>query len=194
MQHILPCTYFGSIPFFRALNGQKVVLERHEHFVKQTDRSRCLILGANGPLYISIPVSKPFGNKTAMKDIHVCYATDWQRIHWKAIESAYASAAYFEDYSEQIKNIIFSNQKYLIDLNLSSIELISNFLDLPITFKLSTKYEEKGIDFRSLVFENKSIAPYYQLFPYSEEYSYQFSILDLIFSEGPMARKWIVSD
>ncbi|MEY4603708.1 MAG: hypothetical protein RIT43_1000 [Bacteroidota bacterium] len=194
MQQLLPFTYFGSTPYFRVLNGQNVVLDQHEHFIKQTQRSRCLILGANGPIHLSVPVSKPYGNKTAMKDVHVSYATDWQRIHWKAIESAYASAAFFEDYGEDVRKIIFTGQKYLIDLNLKTIELVDGWLDLRLSFKHTIAYEHTGIDFRSLDFEDKEIPAYYQIFPSSDVRTDQLSILDLIFSEGPMARNWIVKE
>jgi len=193
MQHILPFTYFGSISYFQILAIQNVILDGHEYFVKQTERSRCLILGANGPLHLSVPVNKPNGNKTFIKDVLIAYTTDWQRIHWKAIESAYASASYFDDYAEEIRLLIFSKNRYLIDLNMAGIELINKWLGLNLAYRVSSAFVDEGIDFRSLQFDAALIKPYFRIFPVSSECAMHLSILDLIFSEGPMSRNWLLS-
>jgi hypothetical protein len=193
MRHVLPLNYFGGIVYFQHLLLPNSVIDIHEHFIKQTGRSRCAILSANGPIQLSVPVSKPFGNKTPTKDILISYATDWQRIHWKAIESAYASSAFFEDYARDIEQLIFSRKEFLKELNIASIELINRWLDLDINLRFSDYFiaELNHNDHTKLLETPHAVKPYYQLFTGRGEFYKGLSILDLIFSEGPMARKWL---
>lgn len=193
MHSVLPLNYFGSIGYFRHLIEPNSIIDIHEHFVKQTNRSRCEILSANGRIPLSIPVSKPNGSKTAMKDILVSYATDWQRIHWKAIESAYASSAFFDDYAPDIQQLIFSKPILLQEMNMSSIELVNKWLNLEIDYSISEQFIEGTdiIDLRNSHMDNTPTPSYYQLFASPSNFQTGLSVLDLIFSEGPMARKWL---
>jgi hypothetical protein len=195
MLTILPLTYFGSIGYFNAFRAPEIIIDIHEHYIKQTARSRCEILSANGRMYLSVPVSKPYGSRTAMKDILISYATDWQRLHWKALESAYASTPYFEDYAFEIKKLIYSNHEKLIELNKMSLLLIDHWLDLNLHFEMSSKFVEDAnvCDLRNDNFNQQLEKTYYQQFTSTNEFENNLSILDLLFAEGPMARKWIVS-
>ncbi len=40
------------------LFDENVTLDQNENFVKQTYRNRCVILSANGPLALTIPIKK----------------------------------------------------------------------------------------------------------------------------------------
>jgi hypothetical protein len=193
MQYILPLNYFGGIGYFQHLLLPDSVVDVHEHFIKQTGRSRCYILSANGPIQLSVPVSKPYGNKTLTKDVLISYATDWQRTHWKAIESAYASSAFFEDYARDIEQLIFSRKEFLQELDIASIQLVNSWLDLNIKLHLSDRFveEENCKDHRKALEEPVAVKPYYQLFTAPGNFYEGLSILDLIFSEGPMARNWL---
>ena len=194
MQNVLPLNYFGSIRYFQELLRPQSVIDIHEHYIKQTGRSRCEILSANGRIHLSVPVSKPHGSKTIIKDVEVSYNTDWQRVHWRAIESAYASSAFFDDYAFDIERLIFSGQKTLMGLDLASIQLVNSWLDLELDYHCSENFLE-GLninDLRNVELDSTSTPRYYQLFSSSDNFESGLSILDLIFSEGPMARKWLI--
>ena len=61
---VFPTAYFGNIAYFAALaKSISPVIEGKEHFVKQTLRTRCTILGANAIQQLSIPVIRPNGSK-----------------------------------------------------------------------------------------------------------------------------------
>jgi hypothetical protein len=128
-----------------------------------------------------------------MKDIVVSYATDWQRIHWKAIESAYASSAFFDDYAPDIEQLIFSKPILLQEMNMSSIDLVNKWLNLEIDYSISEQFIEGTdiIDLRNSHMDNVPTPSYYQLFATPDNFQTGLSVLDLIFSEGPMARKWL---
>ncbi len=197
MHSVFPVAYFGNLVYFKSLlASEETVFEVHEYFVKQTLRSRCEIQSANGRIQLNIPVTKPHGSKTKMIDIEISYATDWQRIHWKAIESAYASSPYFEDYANEIQDLIYSNCDSLVDFNMRTVQLIMKFLDLPLNFNFSSEFitAHSCNDFRMNEFNSTdSYQTYIQVFTDKSCFEPNLSILDILFCEGPIARKWLLN-
>lgn len=193
---VFPTAYFGNIAYYRALaNADRPVIECHEHFVKQTLRSRCEILGPNDIQRLTIPVLKTNGSKTSMADLKIGN-DNWQKLHWKSIETAYGSSAYFDYYGCEVEALIYSKQNDLIELNAVIHERICSWLDLKINLEYSKEYIDvlsDDIDLRKEDFVNlKEFSPYHQVFRTKEECVPNLSILDLIFNQGPMARKWIL--
>jgi len=86
---LLSTAYLAPIQYYSKLvKYKKVFIELHENFPKQTYRNRCKIYAANGELSLSIPVKKK-DVKVKTKDILIDYDTNWRKLHWKSIESAY---------------------------------------------------------------------------------------------------------
>ena len=86
-QIILPTSYFGPIPYYSILvKSDDYVLEKHENFIKQTVRSRCIINSSSGKLNLSIPRIRKNSSKTKIKDIRICYNETWQKVHLKSIQ------------------------------------------------------------------------------------------------------------
>lgn len=197
MTDLFPTAYFGSIFYFRELvNASSPKIEQKEHFIKQTQRTRCEILGANGILSLSIPVIKHSGSKTPMEEVLLSEETNWRKIHWKAIESAYASSPYFDHYGMDVKQLIEQPEINLINFNNKITKTVFEWLHLESNFSLTEQYEVNinGTDFRSFNFEERLSVPYYQqVFTDKESFISNLSILDLIFNEGPLARNWITS-
>ena len=100
---LLSTTYFGPIHYYsRIVKHLQVYIEQFEHFNKQTFRNRCVILGANGPVSLVVPVVKGRGTKILIKDLKISYDVDWQRNQWQTIISAYNSSPYLEYYQDEI--------------------------------------------------------------------------------------------
>lgn len=196
MNAVFPITYFGNIAYFRELaNSECPLIETKEHFVKQTLRTRCTILTANGELQLTVPVVRKNGSKTLMEDIEISYDTNWRKIHWKAIESAYSSAPFFEHYGMEVEELIFQKETNLVEFNLNITERILNWLSIDLTLERSTTYldTDEVNDFRSNNFPSiEPIKRYQQVFAKKNEFIPNLSMLDLIFCEGPLARNWIV--
>ncbi len=92
---VLPNFYFAPVSYFSVwLQSEDIYLEQWENFPKQTYRNRCVIQGANGRLPLIIPIEHS-GART-FKDIKISYASQWQKLHWKSIQSSYQSSPYFE--------------------------------------------------------------------------------------------------
>lgn len=195
---IFSSVYFGEIPFYKEIaKHQQIFIDPYERYKKQTWRSRTQILTGNGALILSIPIQRIHGKDTLMKDAQISEDTDWRKDHWKAIESAYMHAPYFFYYGEQIKELIYHHDKYLMDFNQKISKQILTWLDLEIEVHLTDKYIQQDIksDFRVILDQkqfNHTASPYIQVFSDKLPFVSNLSIIDLLMNEGPLARKYIM--
>ena len=193
---IFPVFYFGPISYFAELvKAENYRLEAFEHFPKQTYRNRCYIQGANGKLRLAIP-TKHNGART-MKDILVADDFNWQKEHFKSLVSAYKSSPYFEFYEDDLAPIFDRKEKFLLDLNLKTIEFIHSKLKLNLKFELTESYEltDETSDFRNR-FNSKSepegnFPEYFQVFDDKFDFMPDLSILDLLCNEGPKSSTYL---
>lgn len=195
---VFSTAYFGPIAYYAELiQAQQPIVEAKEHFVKQTIRTRCEILGPNGVQTLSVPVRKINGNKTAVDALELL-DDGWRKMHWKSIETAYSSAAYFDYYGMEIKEILMGNQSTLLELNDAILQRVLMWLDVEKTIGYTSEYqvvEDPKNDFRSVAFDSSSSyihAPYHQVFKTKENCVFNLSILDLLLNEGPMAHNWML--
>jgi hypothetical protein len=194
---VFPTAYFGNIAYFAELaRSTYPIIEGKEHFVKQTIRTRCSIAGANGIQQLSIPVIRPHGSKTLMEDVMLSETDPWKKIHWRSIESAYANAPFFEEYDQEIKQLIFQDETNLLKYNQRITQEIFQLLDINLALGRTESYETNNerIDFRMVDFESPiEMKKYIQVFRDSNHFSTNLSILDLLFCEGPIARRWLIN-
>lgn len=172
-----------------------VVIEAYENFQKQSYRNRCEILSANGKLSLFVPIIKGKDQRTPIQDIKVDYVTDWQKQHFKSIESAYNSSPFYEYIIDDFLFVFEKKEKYLFDLNLKILEQLFAYLETEKEPKLSSDYISKTeLDFRNAIHpkakmqkpDNAFVSKtYYQTFNDRFEFTPNLSILDLLFNEGP---------
>lgn len=198
---ILSAQYLAPISYYHAINQATgdIILDKHEHFIKQTFRSRTRIATANGILDLVVPVQHGRKERVAMSGIKINYDHEWQRLHWLSIQTAYRSSAYFEFYEDEFK--VFYTEKYdsLFEFNLAQMKLILKILKINKEIKFSESYVseyEQAIDYRNLIHPKKaSVYPnqkrYYQIFEDRTGFLEDVSILDLIFNQGPQSRSFL---
>jgi hypothetical protein len=196
MMDVFSTAYFAPIAYYHAyVRAHEPVIEINEHFVKQTIRTRCELLGPNGKQLLSIPVERMNGNKTAVEDLKIV-EDGWRKIHWKSIETAYSSSAYFDYYGMEVKELLEGDYTRLIDFNEAIHQRILSWLDIQIPTIYSQEYIlHPTADYRTVKLDTESEflhKPYYQVFRHRDECIQNLSVLDLIFNEGPMARTWII--
>jgi hypothetical protein len=188
-----PIAYFGSVRYLQEMTQHNtVILEINDHFPKQTFRNRAVILSSQGSQTLTVPLIKPNGSKTLTKDIGISYTEKWQLIHWRAIQTAYASAPYFEHYACDIQALIFNKANSLVELNRSILDFFIETWQLPIQLNYSTHYNQ--VETIDLDFEIEPMRKSYtQVIFDNREFNACVSALDLLFCEGPMARNIILT-
>ena len=197
MNVILQSVYAGNVNYYAAiLKSENVIVDINEHFLKQSYRNRCVIAGANGPLNLIVPVKRKTG-RVKLKDVEIDYSENWQKIHWKSIESAYRTSPYFEFYEDRFKVLYFAKEfKLLMNWNSAINNAILTSLKHEPEIRISEKYisETDGYeDLRSEIHPKKQITSHYKVNSYPQvfddrmEFLPNISVLDLLFNEGPAA-------
>jgi hypothetical protein len=188
--HFLPCLeYFCAIA-----PHPTIVLEAHEHYVKQTCRNRCYVLAVRGPQRLTVPLTGKRG-KALIKDVRLDYTTRWQANFWRSISSAYANAPYFEHYEGELHNAMFSHETFLFDLNLRLLSMCLNWLKWKKDLTISPGYQDEPshADLRNVITDTSEFANrgFYRPAAYQQVFGKAFvpnlSLLDLVSCTGPDA-------
>ena len=191
---LLQPTYFSPIIQFVAIAKSKnIVFETADNYLKQTYRTRCHIYGANGLLQLNVPIIHSKGpEQYKTKDVLIDNSYSWQKHHLKSLHSAYRSSPFFEFYVDDLIPLFESKNKYLLDLNIKTFELITELLQENIPYQKTTIFEKNPTnlkDLRSLAIAknepNYHLSKYTQVFDDKLGFMANLSILDLLFSEGP---------
>lgn len=190
---ILQPTLFAPIIQYVALAfSDNIIFEVEDNYQKQTYRNRYYIYGANGKQMLNVPIlhlKKEGRIKT--KDMQIDFSFAWQNLHIKAIDAAYSSSPFYEFYKDDIIPVFQKKHKYLLDLNLESIEIINVCLQLDKPINKTKNYQQETneeIDLRSLAIAKGNqvynLKKYTQVFDDKHGYISNLSILDLLFNEG----------
>ncbi|HZL08833.1 MAG TPA: WbqC family protein [Prolixibacteraceae bacterium] len=195
---LLSTAYFAPISYFSKLAAYpEIYIEQHENFIKQTYRNRTVILGANGPIPLIVPVEKGRERKIKIKDLRIAYDEDWQRNHWRTIFSAYNSSPFFEYYADDLEHFFRKKHKFLFDFNQQITESLLEILEMPTNLILTEGFEqipENCLNFREKISpkaQRNIDDPHFEAQYYTQVFSEKFgfvpdlSILDLLFNEGP---------
>jgi len=195
---VLVTSYFGPVQYFtKFLLPGKIVLEKHENYIKQSYRNRTIIFGANGTIILTVPVKRGSFHKVPIGELEIEYKDNWQDTHWRSIESAYRSTPYFEFYADEIVSVFQLKTRYLLDLNGIILKLMLGLLQIDGDFAYTHSYCKKGysLDYREAIHPKKKVpdplfnpAEYPQVFQSRFGFKANLSILDLLFNTGPDAK------
>ena len=187
--------YFGNICFIELLYKEKqVCFDSHAPFTKMSFKNKMVILSAQGPLALTIPIVGGRDQKTSIQDIRIAYDAPWQAQHFKALKTCYKRAPYFEYYEADLEKLYSTKTECLVEF----LESCHQFLQKAIKGKWELiqfkEYAQKINEEET----KKEIHPWqpnnYAQFPIQHEYQQVFtspsgfiqnlSILDMLFCVG----------
>ena len=207
---LLTSTFFGPIQWYQKLyRYDRVLIEHHDSYQKQTYRNRCLIATQGGVQALTVPVSIGNGeqrterteraertdtSESALLSDH----GNWRHQHWQALQAAYGDSPFFIYYEDDLRPFFTDNRwATLYDYNDAICRKMCELLDISPnmtpTDHFIRKDELDGIDdFREVIqpkhpasdaqFVAKS---YYQVFERKHGFLPNLSILDLLMNMGP---------
>lgn len=191
LQYLPPIAYFTAIASFN-----EIIVEKHEHYEKQTYRNRCYVNTAQGKEMLILPLTSKHG-KRKISEVRIDYSQKWLNVHWRTLQSAYGNAPFFEYYAQDLYNLLFRKFDFLYDLNYEILTLCLKWLKWTMIVRETLTYEVtlSGTykDLRSSITPKKeeTIARFYQPAVYGQVFGNKFvenlSLIDLIFCEGPGA-------
>lgn len=190
--------YLPPVAYMAAMAANDVVdIEVCETYAKQTYRNRCTILTANGPLDLTIPIVRPYGNHTATGEAGISYAEPWNVRHWRAIESAYGASPYFLYYRDGLEKILLTRHERLIDLNQALLAYLLKKMKIATLTELTTDFEPltgRAGDYRQAFSpkqppQGMTFQPYPQVFQHKMPFHANMSAIDLLFNLGPESKK-----
>ena len=201
---LLSSAYLAPIQYFtKIIDYQNIYIEYHESYIKQSYRNRAVILTANGPLTLSLPIADGPRAKGPIRDQQLSYDQPWQQMHWRSITSAYNNSPFFEYYSDDLAPFYQKKKwKFLIDFNFEIQNAVLKAIDLNVNVKYTEEYCPEGEvpettdDFRYTIHPKPQkqtadhlfmATPYIQVFCEKQGFVANLSILDLHFNEGPQS-------
>lgn len=185
-----PCIYY----FINLIKYKHIKIEQYESFQKMSFRNRYVISGANGLQQLTIPLKGGREQKTLIRNIKIDNTTNWKAKHWRSLLSAYSKAPFFEYYSQNLKELIFSEEELLTSFNIKTLVWACKELKINVVIEFTEefihKYREET-DHRSLLMPKNFQSPeikvpsYSQVFEDRIGFQPNLSIIDLLMCEGP---------
>ena len=203
---LLSTTYFGPVQWYqKLLRSDRVLIERHETFLKQTYRNRCLIATTQGVQALTVPVS---GGEHCIKDVRISDHGNWRHLHWQALTTAYGDSPFFEYYEDDLRPFFTERRwEFLLDFNEDIRQTMCTLLDIHPAVASTEKYIKKAdsiaesaldFDYREAIrpkhpLSDPTFQPrrYYQVFEARHGFLPNLSILDLLFNMGPESIFWL---
>jgi hypothetical protein len=197
---VLPMFYLPPVEYFAQLNSYNpdFLIEKHEHFPKQTYRNRANIYSPDGILTLVVPVVKGSKVHTPVKDVKISYDFNWQRLHWMSMQACYRRSAYFEYYEDEFALLYESKEPFLFDYNQKILMMLLKLLKIKTSIHYTESYEANYpslIDLRQSIHPKKDSGfdqkPYFQVFEERYGFIRNLSIVDLLFNQGPQSLNYL---
>lgn len=197
---VVEIQYFAPVTLYKKVNKiLHVEFEQYETYQKMSFRNRCIVMGADGPVSLSIPLEEGRGQRRLTKDVRIANRYPWQSQHWKTIMSCYNRSPWFEFYRDELEHLFRTPVDFLVDWNWACWEWATKKLGMAVVAGKTSEYKvaydmTKCLDLRnkllpkSIMRDFPEAVVYRQVFEDRTGFVPHCSILDLLFCEGKNAR------
>lgn len=202
MTTLLSTAYLAPVAYYAKLyHAPRVLIEAHEHYVKQTYRNRTFIGTDRGALSLSIPIEKGYKTQCPIREARLSPHGAWRHVHLVALMSNYGGSPFYEYYIDDIAAVLNHPYDRLFDLNEALRETICRLIGFTPRVCYTDAYltpqdaaTEGLADFRDRIHPKRYLRtavpdfrplPYYQVFDTRRPFLPNLSILDLLFNMGP---------
>jgi len=183
--------YFTSINLFKnSIDKTYIKIFTCETYKKMSFKNRCVVVGSNGLVSLSVPIENGRDQKLPFKDIKIAHQQPWQKSHWRTIVSCYGKSPFWEYYADYFAPFFDREYRFLWDLNTEILQVLLRLIDkkmqLIIENEQVVEMELLGADFlpKNYTADSNPIV-YPQLFEDRIGFQPNVSILDLLCMEGP---------
>ena len=194
--------YFPCVNAMRDIVECKLVFFDNDLFFRRSSfRNRMILPGGNGLVSLTIPVVGGRSVKLPFKAVEIDYSSNWQRDHFRTLDTIYGNSPFFFQYRSSLKEIFDQKPRFLVDWNASCLDWIVKKMKINLNLilngnQLTDNLEVKErIDFYLPSNHDKSgkepFFKYPQLFEDRIGFRPNVSIVDLLFNLGPDALKKI---
>lgn len=138
---ILQSNYIPWKGYFDIINRvDEFILFDDAQYTRNDWRNRNKIKTPSGPLWLTIPVRRNFGQKIIESKVE---SGNWAEKHWKSIKNNYAKAPYFDSLASRFETAYQESgrQLYLSRINHAFISLICELLGVKTKISWSMDYE-----------------------------------------------------
>ena len=175
------------------VDSEQVCIEQWEHYSKMSFRNRCVIVGSNGPIHLSVPLKDGRQQRNRITEVKIDNTTNWQDQHWRSIESCYARAPYFEYFEMKFQPFYQQSYENLFDFNQTILKTLLSIFKSTTTLSVTESYSKEISEYKDLrnTFLPKNYATipssaiqYTQVFENKNGFLPNLSIIDYICCEG----------
>jgi hypothetical protein len=199
MSLLIDLQYFPSIYYLKLLSKEQIVeIEAFETFQKMSFRNRCAVLGAQGPIPLTIPVLGGRNLNAMIQDVEIDNRQNWQTQHLRTISSCYRRAPFFEHYFDVVSSLINCSTNSLWEFNNNILNWLVKTLQIDASIKPTVGFEKQITDTGKLDMRGKIlprnfgeylVPNYIQNFEQRDGFVSNLSILDGLFCAGPSILK-----
>ena len=132
--------------FHRFLSSDLYVVLDHVQFVNGTARSwthRDKIKTPLGEKWLTLNIKKS-PRETPINQVQLADSVDWAEDNLNLLSQNYKKAPYYAEIMPKVEALYWSRTDLLIDLNLKSIEMLMDLLDVRVPMVLSSSLEPMG--------------------------------------------------
>lgn len=128
--------------FNKILHSDIFVLLDDVQYKKNEWQNRNRIKSSSGELWLTVPVYYSFGQK--INEIKIDTKILWQKDHLKTIELNYKKSPFFNEVFPLVEKVLNKEYTYLVDINIESIKMVLNYLNIEKKIVKSSDYKIVG--------------------------------------------------